>query len=97
MSAPPDAPFPSCHKSSHYPSPLPSTPSQLHSFLKSAHVNVIPYNSTSRLDCWDALIELDPGTSATYVTGIYTQADMRVDKQADPSTGWNREHLWPKS
>ena len=90
-------PFFSCSVSSHYPSVLPTTRNQIHRFLKSNHVNIIPYTSSSKTDCWDALVDLDPGTSSTYVKGIYTQGNIKVSDRADASVGWNREHLWPKS
>jgi endonuclease I len=92
MSTPP---FSSCSKSSHYPTPHPSTRSTIHSFLQANHLNTIPYSST-KTDVWDALWVLDKGSEPSTVSLIYAQVDMSTDLQAQ-STGWNREHLWPKS
>jgi len=66
----------------------------LHSAI-SPH-NVIPYTSTA-VDVWDALKVLDAHPDdSSQVKLIYTQQGMAADLSG-VATGWNREHLWPKS
>ena len=62
-------PFSSCSKSSHYPTPHPSTRSTIHSFLQAKHLNTIPYSST-KTDVWDALWVLDKGSEPSTVSLI---------------------------
>ena len=69
---------------------------ELSDWLESTHRNVVPYTSSSRLDAWDALIELDKEGSEGLVHLIYR--DIQVDAFSYGGTEtWNREHLWPKS
>ncbi|GMH70767.1 hypothetical protein TrST_g2604 [Triparma strigata] len=57
---------------------------------------VIPYTSTN-VDCWDALNVLDADPSdPDSVMLIYRQTPDLI-ANSGLSTGWNREHVWPKS
>jgi endonuclease I len=74
-----------------------SSPDSLGPFLKTKHVNRLPYTSSTNPDVWDALIDLDPGASVSNtVRLIYTGTDVDANSYGTSST-WNREHLWPKS
>jgi endonuclease I len=65
--------------------------------LKDTHLRVLPYTSSSRVDVWDALVDLDAGVSfPNSVHLIYRDVDVSSKEYGTPST-WNREHLWPKS
>ena len=56
---------------------------------------VIPYTS-SNTDCWDALSVLDADpTDANSVILIYKQTPDLISNSG-LSSGWNREHVWPK-
>ena len=86
----------SCDPSNYYPSGKPlGTHSVLHKLLKDTHVRVIPYTSSSKVDAWDGLRDLDKSGSSD-VHLIYRDTPMAADLQGD-TKGWNREHLWPKS
>lgn len=57
---------------------------------------VIPYTSSSRVDTWDALAHLDadplvPGS----IIDIYSGRSLLATDHS--TTGWNREHVFPKS
>mmetsp|Transcript_22786 Transcript_22786/g.70467 ORF Transcript_22786/g.70467 Transcript_22786/m.70467 type:complete len:289 (+) Transcript_22786:98-964(+) len=67
----------------------------LHARVRSPH-NVIPYTSDT-VDVWDALkvLDADPD-NADHVLGLYSRRSMPADSSGE-STGWNREHSWPKS
>ena len=57
----------------------------------------IPYTSSSTTDTWDALRDLDKDPSDdSRVMLIYKQTADLIDNQGIAS-GWNREHLWPRS
>ncbi|GMI07297.1 hypothetical protein TrLO_g6106 [Triparma laevis f. longispina] len=78
--------------------PTSFTPLEIDSRLKqviSPHT-IIPYTSTNT-DCWDALniLDADP-TNPSNVILIYKQTSEPISTSG-LSTGWNREHVWPKS
>ena len=82
----------SCDPSNYYPSGKPlGTHSVLHKLLKDTHVRVIPYTSSSKVDAWDGLRDLDKSGSSD-VHLIYRDTPMAADLQGD-TKGWNREHL----
>lgn len=58
---------------------------------------VLPYTSSSSTDTWDALriLDADPDDSSRFVLTLYAQAPRRLNDTS--SSGWNREHVWPKS
>lgn len=64
--------------------------------LKSTHRNSLPYTSSTSEDVWDALIDLDVGSTADSVRLIYKQTDQPATPHGTSDT-WNREHMWPKS
>jgi len=78
--------------------PLSLSASELDTILRD-HIRghtVIPYTSTN-VDCWDALNILDADPSdADSVILIYKQTPDLI-ANGGLSTGWNREHVWPKS
>lgn len=58
---------------------------------------VIPYSHRTRTDVWAALIELDRDpTNSSNVIEIYTRRSVPISTMGS-TTGWNREHLWPRS
>lgn len=67
-------------------------------FLKSTHRNFLPYTHSSKEDVWDALKDLDTcdGVGDT-VHLIYKDTCILADETQGTTTGWNREHIWPKS
>jgi endonuclease I len=70
--------------------------SSLHELLSRRH-KVIPYSSSTSIDCWDALRVLDKSpANVSMVRLIYAQKDVLGSKYGT-STSWNREHVWPKS
>ena len=77
--------------------------SALHEKLRTSHVNIYPYTTTSTSrpqNVWDALSTLDRDPNATgNVTLLYSQRSVLATstQAAVGSTGWNREHVWPKS
>ncbi|GMH63542.1 hypothetical protein TrRE_jg11497, partial [Triparma retinervis] len=81
----------STYSTSHTPSSLDSV---LHDLI--AGHNVIPYTST-KTDCWDALstLDADPANPDNVIL-IYAQRSEPISNLGD-SSGWNREHVWPKS
>lgn len=68
----------------------------LHAWIKSSHRDVIPYTSSSKLDSWDALKQLDAGAQPGTIILTYGSQDVPAEPHGTSST-WNREHLWPKS
>jgi hypothetical protein len=74
------------------------TLSELENLLYSTHRRKLPYtgDTSGGDDVWKALIELDAGDEPETVRLIYRQVDMAASA-AGETTGWNREHLWPKS
>ena len=87
----------SCALSTYYPDGKPAgTHLNIHNLLKSTHERIIPYTSSSKIDCWDSLKVLDKSSSG-YVKLIYRNAAMAADSLQGQTDGWNREHLWPKS
>ena len=65
----------------------------LHNLI-SGHT-IVPYTSTNT-DTWDALEVLDEDpTNDQNVKLIYSRKSQA--KSNHDSTGWNREHVWPKS
>ncbi|KAL3923213.1 MAG: hypothetical protein SGILL_001782 [Bacillariaceae sp.] len=64
--------------------------------LKSTHRNELRYTSNTKEDVWDALIDLDPGSTPGTVRLIYRNVDVPAIPYGSGST-WNREHIWPKS
>ena len=68
-----------------------STPIETIAELISNH-NVISYDG-----CWDAIKELDEDPiNADNVILIYSRRS-EPKNTSGVSTGWNREHVWPKS
>ena len=67
--------------------------------LKAALHNIIsPHNVVSYDDCWDALRDLDRSPmDGSRVRLIYSDHTHAGIAQQGISTGWNREHAWPKS
>lgn len=63
--------------------------------LETTHRNQLPYTSSEE-DVWDALTDLDAGSSPGMVTLIYSNGEVPAEPHGT-STTWNREHLWPKS
>ena len=58
---------------------------------------IIPYTSSTKTDCWDALISLDVDPlNPSNVLLIYSLASVPALPYGTSST-WNREHVWPKS
>lgn len=73
--------------------------SSLHDLIKETHRNVLPYTSSSRVDVWEALIDIDgvvDNDSEEQVSLIYSQKDVKSYPRGTSDT-WNREHVWPKS
>eukprot|EP00934_Nitzschia_sp_Nitz4_P008627 Nitzschia sp. Nitz4//scaffold6_size259037//207212//208733//NITZ4_001110-RA/size259037-snap-gene-0.411-mRNA-1//-1//CDS//3329557001//8617//frame0 len=71
---------------------------QLTQLLYQTHRNSLPYTSSS-LDVWDALIDLDGAVDESnnaYVELIYRNTSVPALPYGTSDT-WNREHLWPKS
>ena len=68
----------------------------LRGLVASPHT-VIPYTSTAT-DTWDALRSLDADpANASNVMLIYSDRSEPAAVNQGVSTGWNREHIWPKS
>ena len=67
--------------------------------LKSALHNLIDGHTVVSYDnAWDAIAVLDASpTDATKVIGIYSDHEHDATAARGVSTGWNREHSWPKS
>ena len=67
--------------------------------LKSALHNLIrAHTVVSYADAWEALAILDASPSdATKVVGIYSTHEHGAVADRGITTGWNREHSWPKS
>ena len=67
--------------------------------LKSAlHEIIAPHTVVSYDDCWDALRDLDRSqTDSNRVRLIYSPHTHSGIADQGVSTGWNREHAWPKS
>lgn len=67
--------------------------------LKNAlHALVSPHTVVSYADAWNALATLDADPSdATKIIGIYSNHHHDAVAARGVSTGWNREHSWPKS
>ena len=68
-----------CQEETYY-STLPTdtsqwTPENLGPLLKSTHRNRLPYTSTN-FDAWDALIDVDIGSSTDTVRLIYKETDV---------------------
>jgi hypothetical protein len=94
-----EPPYTNCDAGTYYPfTPSGSTIPALHDLLLSTHRNVLPYTS-DKTDVWDALGDLDAfdKESKTQVHLIYADIGMDNTKCCGDVSGWNREHLWPKS
>uniref|UniRef100_A0A7S4RXK8 Endonuclease I n=1 Tax=Ditylum brightwellii TaxID=49249 RepID=A0A7S4RXK8_9STRA len=71
--------------------------SELQDLLETTHRNVLPYtDSSTGVDTWAALSDLDAGSSPGTVHLIYADIDFPVSPRGTSST-WNREHVWPQS
>ncbi len=67
----------------------------LYSIIKGHHR--LPYSSSS-MDVWDALKQTDQDTTnSSNVILFYTGWKRSAAKEYDGGSGWNREHVWPKS
>ena len=67
----------------------------LHATISARHV-VVPYTSTAT-DVWDAMAVLDRDpTNYSNVVLIYSRRSEPFATHGVAS-GWNREHIWPKS
>ena len=99
-------PYAGCTTSSYYDDPglvaswRASSGAALRAMLRThlvARHFVIPYSSHTRVDVWDALEVLDatPGDPEN-VTLVYSLRSVPKGQHVDAS-GWNREHVWPKS
>ena len=64
--------------------------------LQSTHRTVLPYTHSTKEDVWDALIDLDAGSTPGTVKLIYKNTEVAATPYGT-SGYWNREHLWPKS
>jgi hypothetical protein len=62
--------------------------------LRDTHRTVVPYTHSTKLDVWDALIDLDGSDGKVRL--IYKNIDVPATPYGTTTT-WNREHLWPKS
>lgn len=69
---------------------------KLNNLLEETHVTV-PYTSTSSTDVWDALRVLDRDISNS--SNVWLLYANRTEPYATngATTGWNREHLIPRS
>jgi endonuclease I len=68
----------------------------LHGMVAAPHTR-LPLTHTTKTDTWDALRSLDADPAqASSVVLIYSQRSELAANQGVAS-GWNREHLWPKS
>ena len=57
---------------------------------------VVPYTSSSKVDTWDAVEVLDESSSnASEVMLVYSRKTSPKGRHS--TSGWNREHVWPKS
>ena len=89
--------FEDCEADKYYASAPTASHDALHNLLKLYHRNVIPYTAAETVDVWDALKVLDSGPDGEETVNlIYRNIAMSNDLQGKTS-GWNREHLWPKS
>jgi len=93
--------FSDCDIATYYQSlagnPANWTRSELQGLLETTHRNVLPYtDSSSGIDTWAALSDLDAGSTPGTVHLIYADIDVPVTPRGTSST-WNREHVWPKS
>jgi endonuclease I len=69
----------------------------LHTHVSGDVVLALPYTSSSSTDVWDALYVLDADEeNPSHVVELYSQRSVPAN-ESGLSTGWNREHLWPKS
>ncbi len=58
----------------------------------------LPYSSSSSMDVWDALKKTDQDTTdASNVILFYTGWKRNAAAEYNGGSGWNREHVWPKS
>ena len=64
--------------------------------LQDTHRKVLPYTHSTKEDVWDALIDLDAGSTPGTVKLIYKNTEVAATPYGT-SGYWNREHLWPKS
>lgn len=73
----------------------PTLRAALRTHIRTGHTT-IPYTSTNT-DCWDALTVLDEDPEINgNVIELYSQQSVSALANVD-SSGWNREHVWPKS
>jgi len=58
---------------------------------------VVPYTSSTKTDAWDglAVLDADPAKESRVIE-LYAQASVNASDHTQ-ATGWNREHVWPKS
>jgi len=68
----------------------------LEDLLQQTHRRRLPYTDRDSDDTWKALASLYPGAQEGTVRLWYSQKDVAASL-AGNTTGWNREHLWPKS
>ena len=92
--------FAGCHPDLYYAnltSKITPSRTELGDLLRRTHRRRLPYTDDEDDDVWKALMDLDAGQEPGTVRLVYSQVDVLASLKGDPSTGWNREHLWPKS